>query len=54
MVAVVEIDLGALGVHFPRGEVALVVAQPFVDIEEDFIHEEPFTWTEQSKARALK
>ena len=54
MVAVIEIDLGVLGVHFPRGEVALVVAQPFVDIEADFIHEEPFTWTEQSKARALE
>lgn len=54
MVAVVEIDLGALGVRFPRGEVAMVVAQPFVDIEADFIHEEPFTWTEQSKARALE
>lgn len=53
MVEVVEIDLGALGVNFPRGEVAMVVAQPFVDIEADFIHEEPFTWTEQSKARAL-
>ena len=54
MVAIVEIDLGAIGVHFPRGEVAMVVAQPFVDIEADFIHEEPFTWTEQSKARALE
>lgn len=54
MITVVEIDLGALGVHFPRGEVAMVVAQPFVDIETDFIHEEPFTWTEQSKARALE
>lgn len=54
MVATIEIDLGALGVHFPRGEVAMVVAQPFVDIEADFIHEEPFTWTEQSKARAFE
>lgn len=54
MVAVVEIDLGALGVHFPRGEVAMVVAQPFADLEEDFIHEEPFTWTEKSKGRALE
>ncbi len=32
----------------------MVVAQPFVDIEADFIHEEPFTWTEQSKVRALE
>lgn len=54
MVAIEEIDLGALGVHFPRGEVGMVVAQPFVDIEADFIHEEPFTWTEQSKVRALE
>lgn len=54
MVATIEIDLGALGVHFPRGEVAMVVAQPFVNIEEDFIHEEPFTWTEHSKVRALE
>lgn len=54
MVAVVEIDLGALGVQFPRGEVAMVVAQPFADIKVDFVHEEPFTWTAASKARALE
>ena len=54
MVAVIEIDLGALGVRFPRGEVAMVVAQPFVDIENDFAHVEPFTWTEKSKVRALE
>jgi hypothetical protein len=54
MVSVVEIDLGALGVRFPRGEVAMVVAQPFADIEKDFVHVEPFTWTEEAKVRALK
>lgn len=54
MISVVEVDLGALGVRLPRGEVAMVVAQPFADIEVDFGHEEPFAWTEQSKVRALE
>jgi hypothetical protein len=54
MVSVIEIDLGALGVKLPRGEVAMVVAQPFADIEVDFSHEEPFTWTAASKVRALE
>lgn len=54
MVSVVEIDLGALGVHFPRGEVAMVVAQPYANIHQDFLHEEPFTWTDAAKGRALQ
>lgn len=54
MVSVVEIDLGALGVRFPRGEVAMVVAQPFADIKKDFEHVEPFPWTDEAKVHALR
>lgn len=50
MVEVVEVDLGALGVRFPRGEVAMVVAQPHVV----FVHQEPFTWAPEERQRALE
>lgn len=54
MVAVVEVDLGALGVRLPRGEVAMVIAQPHVDPLVDFVQQEPFTWTDASRQRALE
>lgn len=50
MVEAVEVDLGALGVRFPRGEVAMVVAQPYVN----FVHQEPFTWAPAEQQRALQ
>lgn len=50
MVAVVEVDLVALGVRIPRGEVGMVVAQPYVD----FVNQEPFTWQPTCKQRALE
>ena len=53
MVSVVEIDLGALGVRLPRGEVAMVIAQPHVDPKMDFVQQEPFTWTDTSRQRAF-
>ena len=49
MVAVVEVDLEALGVRLPRGEVAMVVAQPHVV----FVPQEPFTWAPAERQRAL-
>lgn len=49
MVAVLEVDLGAIGVGIPRGEVAMVVAQPHVV----FVHQEPFTWAPAEQQRAL-
>lgn len=50
MVEAVEVDLGALGVRFPRGEVAMVVAQPHVV----FVPQEPFTWAPAERQRALE
>lgn len=50
MVAVVEVDLGALGVHLPRGEVAMVIAQPYVV----FVQQEPFTWAPAERQRAIQ
>jgi len=50
MVAVVEVDLDALGVRFPRGEVAMVIAQPHVV----FVAQEPFTWAPAERQRALQ
>ncbi len=50
MVAVVEVDLGALGVRLPRGEVAMVIAQPHVV----FVPQEPFTWAPAERERALE
>jgi hypothetical protein len=49
MIEAVEVDLGALDVRLPRGEVAMVVAQPYVV----FTHQEPFTWTPAERQRAL-
>lgn len=49
MVDVVEIDLGKLGVRLPRGEVAMVVAQPYVV----FVTHEPYTWAPEERQRAL-
>lgn len=46
MVAVLDVDLG---VGLPRGEVAMVVAQPHVV----FVPQEPFTWAPAEKQRAL-
>lgn len=50
IVAAVEVDLGALGVRLPRGEVAMVVAQPHVV----FVPQEPFTWAPAERQRALE
>lgn len=49
VIEVIEVDLGALGVSIPRGEVAMVIAQPYVELE----HQEPFAWTPKEHARAL-
>ena len=50
MVAVVEVDLGELGVRLPRGEVAMVIGQPFVV----FVPQEPFMWAPEEQQRALE
>lgn len=50
MVEAVEVDLGALGVRLPRGEVAMVVAQPHVV----FVPQEPFTWAPAERQRAFE
>lgn len=50
MVEAVEVDLGELGVRLPRGEVAMVVAQPHVV----FVPQEPFTWAPAERKRALE
>lgn len=50
MVAVLEVDLGSLGVGLPRGEVAMVIAQPHVV----FVPQEPFTWVPAEQHRALE
>jgi len=50
MVEVVEVDLDALGVRLPRGEVAMVVAQPYVNL----VAQEPFTWAPAERQRALE
>jgi hypothetical protein len=49
LVQVIEIDIGQLGVRLPRGEVGMVVAQPFVD----FVHMEPFPLAPAVRAAAL-
>lgn len=50
MVDAIEVDLGALGVRLPFGEVAMVVAQPHVV----FTPREPFTWVAGERQRALE
>lgn len=50
MIKIVEVDLGALGVHLPRGEVSMVVAQPYVA----FVPKEPFTLAPGERQRALE
>lgn len=49
MVAVIEVDLDVLGVRLPRGEVAMVVAQPHMV----FVDQEPFTWVPEVRQRAF-
>lgn len=49
MVQVIEVDIGQLGVRFPRGEIGMVIAQPYVD----FIHTEPFPLVPAVRATAL-
>lgn len=49
MVEVVEVDLSELGVYLPRGEVAMVIAQPYLV----FVPQEPFTWAPEERQRAL-
>lgn len=49
MIQVIEIDIGQLGVRLPRGEVGMVIAQPFVD----FVHMEPFPLVPAVRATAL-
>lgn len=50
MVKVFEVDLGQLGVRFPRGEVGMVVAQPYVS----FTDKEPFTLLPEATQRAFE
>lgn len=50
MVSVFDVDLGQLGVHFPRDRVGMVVAQPDVSLTAT----EPFRTTEATKHRALQ
>lgn len=38
MISIIEIDIGQLGLRLPRGEVGMVLAQPYVDFE----RQEPF------------
>ncbi|KAB8054765.1 hypothetical protein GCN78_03600 [Janthinobacterium rivuli] len=49
MIQVIEIDIGQLGVRLPRGEVGMVIAQPYVD----FVHLEPFPLTPAVRIAAL-
>ena len=49
LIQVIEIDIGQLGVRIPRGEVGMVIAQPYVD----FIHLEPFPLVPAVRAAAL-
>ena len=50
MVRVIEVDLGLLGIRFPRGGVGMVVAQPYVR----FTGNEPFTLLPATMQRALE
>lgn len=50
MIAVIEVDLEALGVHLPRAEIAMAVAQPHVV----FADREPITWAPAEQQRALE
>lgn len=50
MIQVIEVDIGQFGVRFPRGEVGMVIAQPYVD----FIHSEPFPLSPVSRVAALE
>jgi hypothetical protein len=50
MVAVLEVDLGSLGVGIPLGEVAMVIAQPHVVLTP----QEPFEWAPAEQQRALE
>ncbi|MGE8364240.1 hypothetical protein [Cupriavidus sp.] len=49
LVRVIEIDIGQLGVRLPRGEVGMVIAQPYVD----FVHLEPFPLLPELRDAAL-
>lgn len=49
MIQVIEIDIGQLGVRLPRGEVGMVIAQPFVEFSEL----EPFPIRPDLRATAL-
>ena len=50
MVAVLKVHFASLGVALPRGEVAMVVAQPYVVLGT----QEPFTWVPAEQQRALE
>ena len=50
MVKVFEVDLGQLGVRFPRGEVGMVIAQPYAG----FTDNEPFTLLPDAAQRAFE
>lgn len=50
MVEVIDIDLKRLGLSLPRGEVAIVLAQPYVSLEPV----EPFNWVSTERQRALE
>ncbi|MES3021728.1 MAG: hypothetical protein V4857_09120 [Pseudomonadota bacterium] len=49
MIEIIEIDIGQHGVQMPRSEVAMVIAQPYVE----FNHVEPFPLTPEFRASAL-
>lgn len=38
LIRIIEVDVGLPGIRLPRGEVGMVIAQPYVD----FVHLEPF------------
>lgn len=50
MVKVIEVDLGLLGIRFPRGQVGMVIAQPYVK----FTGNEPFTLLPETLQRAFE
>jgi hypothetical protein len=49
LVEVIEVDIGQLGLHLPRGEVGMVIAQPHIE----FIGLEPFPLNQESREAAL-
>lgn len=50
LVQVIEVDLGDFGVRLPRGEVGVVLSQPYLE----FVHQEPFPLTPAVRASAIQ